>query len=206
MVSLICAQLIFIAAIHLWPAGDAAEKEYEEEYRSEEVFIEDVIVTRQSTAPASPPKPQTPVPVPDDEIIEEEIDFPDLDDLLTNNPIQIESDAGKIGDEQGVVGSPERPAGILRIVEPTIPEAAKRANIKAEIIVSFLVGTRGEVEEVFISEIRLYDGDTYEIVDDIGYGILRATIEAASKWKFRAARDDGEPVKTYVQNNFRIGF
>ncbi|MEX0721481.1 MAG: energy transducer TonB [Balneolaceae bacterium] len=206
MFSLICSLLLFIIIIHLGPQSDRPEREYENAYQSEEIFVEDVIVTRQSTAPASPPKPQPPVPVPNDVIIEEEIEFPDEDDIFSTNPIQIENDVGKIGDEAGVVGSPERPAGILRIVEPTIPEAAKRQNLKAEIIVSFLVGTQGEVEEVFISEIRLYNGDSYEVVNDIGYGLLEATMEAAAKWRFRPARDDGKQVKTYVRNNFRIGF
>ncbi|MEX2364247.1 MAG: hypothetical protein WD597_11520 [Balneolaceae bacterium] len=206
MFSLICSQLLLIAILHLWPAIDEQPRENIYETQSEEIFVEDVIVTRQSSAPASPPKPQTPVPVPDDEIIEEEIDFPDIDDIFTNNPVQIENDIGRVGNNEGIVGSPDQRVGILRIVEPTTPEAVKRQNIKAELIVSFLVGKAGEVEEVFISEMRLYNGDSYEVVNEIGYGLMEAVLEAAGKWRFRAAKDDGSPVRTYVKNSFRIGF
>lgn len=206
LISLVCSQLIFIALINFWPKSESDEREYEEIFRNEEIFVEDAIITRQQTAPASPPKPQTPVPVPNDEIIEEEIDFPDLDDLFTNDPVQIENDMGKVGNEEGVVGSPEQPPGIVRIVEPTTPDAAKRQNIKAEIMVSFLVGRDGSVEELFISEIRLYNGDSYEVVEEIGYGIMEAVMEAAQKWRFRAAKDEGQPVKTYVRNSFTFGF
>lgn len=206
LISLVCSQLIFIAIINLWPESLNTEREYEEVFSNEEIFVEDAIITRQKTAPASPPKPQNPVPVPNDEVIEEEIIFPDMDDILTDNPVQIENDVGKVGNEEGVVGSPEQPPGIVRIVEPTTPEAAKKHNIKAEIMVSFLVGREGRVEELFISEIRLYEGDSYKVVDEIGYGIMEAVMEAAQKWRFRAAKDEGEPVKTYVRNSFTFGF
>lgn len=104
------------------------------------------------------------------------------------------------------MGSPERPPGLVRIVEPTIPEAAKRANVKAQIIVNFLVGADGSVLESYISEIRVYDGDEYEVVNEIGYGLMEAVMEAAEKWRFSAARDQGRPVQTYVENSFNIGF
>ncbi|MDZ7806946.1 MAG: hypothetical protein U5K71_07510 [Gracilimonas sp.] len=70
-----------------------------------------------------------------------------------------------------------------------------------------MVGADGSVEDAFISEIRLYEGDSFEVVEQIGYGLLEATIEAALKWKFSLpARDNGEPVRTYVENSFNIGF
>ncbi len=48
--------------------------------------------------------------------------------------------------------------------------------------------------------------DNFRVVYQIGYGILEATLEAATKWRFIPAKDDGENVKTYVENSFNIGF
>lgn len=207
MFSLILVELFCIALIHLLPNTESETRQIEYYAPRAEFFVEDVIITKQPTAPASPPRPQVPVPVPNDQIVEEIIEFPDFDDLFSEDPIQIDEDGiGRKGDSGTVVGSPDQPPSVVRIVEPTIPDAAKRADIKAEIIVSFLVDTNGNVEEVIFSEIRIYDGDTYEVVNDIGYGIMEAIMEAASKWRFRPANHEGEPVKTFVKNSFSIGF
>lgn len=207
MLSLILAEMIMLAVVLLWPAMPPPDSPPEtDRIDREEILIDEAIITQQSTGPAAPPKPQVPVPVPNDEIIEEEIDFPDFDDMFTN----IES-TGEMGtaSQEGkgeIAGSPERSPGLVRIVEPNTPSAARQANIKAQITVTFLVGTDGSVEDLYISEIRLYDGSEYEIVDHIGYGLMEATLEAASKWRFTPARDRGEPVRAYVENSFNFGF
>jgi hypothetical protein len=206
MLSLIYAELIVLMILKFWPAQVAPPGNFEYSYNDETIYVERAIVTRQSSAPAAPPKPRIPVPVPNDEVIEEEIDFPEFDDVFSKLDSDGDQGLSSVGGEGELVGSPERPPGLIRIVEPTTPDAAKRANIKAQIFVTFLVGTDGEVEDAFISEIRLYDGDSYKVVDRIGYGLMEATLEAALKWRFRPARDQGEPVKTYVENSFNIGF
>ncbi len=206
MLSLICVELLVIILIHVWPDKLREATEYRDTFADEVIYVEQSIPTRQESAPAAPPRPQIPVPVPDDEIIEQEIDFPEFDEIFSRIDAEGEEGSSSVSGEGRLVGSPEQPAGLVRIVEPTIPETAKRANVKALIQVTFLVGLKGEVEEVYINEIRLYDGEEYKVVDQIGYGLMEATLEAAAKWKFRPARDQGEPVKTYVENSFRIGF
>lgn len=206
MLSLICAELLVLMVLKCWPVQVPEHKEYPDTFSKEVIYVENSIITKQTTAPAAPPKPQVPVPVPNDRVIEQKIDFPDFDDILSKFDASGEEGLSKVGGEGKIVGSPERPPRLVRIVEPTIPEAAKRANIKARIIVTFLVGTKGEVEDAYISQIRLYEGDTYKKVDEIGYGLMDAILEAALKWKFTPAKDDGKPVKTYVENSFNIGF
>lgn len=206
MLSLICIELMVIILIKVWPENPKEITEYRDTFTDEVIYVEQAIPTRQESAPAAPPRPQIPVPVPDDEIIEEEIDFPEFDDVFSRIDAEGEEGSSSVNGEGRIVGSPEQPPGLVRIVEPTIPEAAKRADVKALIHVTFLVGLKGEVEEVYINEIRLYDGQEYKVVKQIGYGLMEATLEAAIKWKFRPARDQGEPVKTYVENSFRIGF
>lgn len=206
MISLICAEIIFLVIIHTWPDLDRPERDFVDQFEEEVTFVENAIITRQTSAPPAPPKLRIPVPVPNDEIIEEEIDFPEPDDILTPFDADGEDGFSEAQGEGEFVGSPERPPGLVRIVEPTIPEAARNADVKAQIIVNFLVGSDGKVVETYISEIRVYSGDKYEVVDQIGFGLMEAVMEAAHKWRFTAARDQGRPVRTYVENSFNIGF
>lgn len=206
MLALCLALFGCVLLLKLWPPSEPRPAEVYINFEQEEIYVEDVITTRQSSAAAAPPKPVPPVPVPNDEIIEEEIRFPDFDDIFVENPLeQPEEGFGRAGNEGQIVGSPDRPPALLRIVEPIVPEAAKNANIKARIIVSFLVNTQGNVEEVIVNEIRLYESDSYRVVNDIGYGILEAVMEAAVRWQFRPAEHNSEKVKTYVKNSFNIG-
>lgn len=206
MLSLICAELILLMILKFWPAQVQAPNSYEDSFTEEVIYVERSIVTQQTDAPAAPPKPEIPIPVPNDEVIEEEIEFPEFDDIFTNFDALREEGSSETGGEGKLVGSPEQGPRVVRIIEPTISDIAKRQNIKAQVIVTFLVGVNGEVEEAVVNEIRLYNRDSYEVVEQIGYGILEATLEAANKWRFTPARDEGERVKTYVQNSFNIGF
>ncbi len=208
MASVIVAQLIIISVFRLWP-----EMEYErpvfDSFEKEAIIVEEMIVTRQANAPASPPKPQVPIPVPNDEVIEEDIlEFTELDDLLNTDPLSESITTGQRGDEELISGNPDRPPRVVKIVEPVIPDEAKRAEIKAVIAVNFTVLSDGTVKEAYIAEIRLYDqnGEDYNVVGDIGYGLLEATLEAAYQWRFRPATDDGEKVGAYTQDVFTFGF
>ncbi|WP_409028926.1 energy transducer TonB [Gracilimonas sediminicola] len=207
MLSLICAELLIICLLKFWPIPEGPPKEDEDTFTDEVIYVENSIITKQTSAPAAPPRPRVPVPVPNDEVIEEEIDFPDFEDLLSKYEADGEDGFSDAQGEGEFVGSPEQPAGLVRIVEPTVPEAAQRANIKARVKVTFLVGTKGQVEDYYISEIRVYDREgNYEVVNQIGYGIMEAVLQAAAKWRFTPAKDDGRLVKTYVENSFNIGF
>ena len=167
-----------------------------------------MIITRQANAPAAPPKPQIPIPVPNDEIIEEEFDFPELENLISFDPLSTSNTTGQTGDSERISGNPDRRPRIVRIVEPTLSAEAKNSNIKAMVFVNFTVNSSGNVLEATIAEIRLYDGggEEYRVVQSIGHGILPAVIEAAFKWKFRPAEENGEPVGAYTQDVFSIGF
>jgi len=207
MMSLICAQLIVLIIIKSWPATEIPTSKVLDSFAEEVTYVENAIITKQTSAPAAPPRPRVPVPVPNDQVIEEEIEFPEFDDLISKFDAEGEEGFSEATGEGEFVGSPERPPGLVRIVEPTVPEAAKRADIKVRVLVTFLVGTKGEVEDFYISEIRLYNEDgSFEKVNEVGYGIMDAVLQAAAKWKFIAATDNGRPVKTYVENSFNIGF
>ena len=208
MGGIIVAQLIILCVFRFWP-----EREYErpvfDSFEKDAIIVEEMIITKQANAPASPPKPQVPIPVPNDQIIEEDIlDFPELDDLLNTDPLSMSITTGQRGDEERISGNPDRPPRVVKIVEPVIPEDAKKANIKAIVTVNFTVLSNGNVKEAYIAEIRLYEenGEDFRIVGDIGYGLLEATLEAAYQWKFRPATEEGERVGAYIQDVFTFGF
>ena len=206
MIALIGSLMIILAFFKLWPVSPPEKAEFQEFYADEEILIDNTIITQQADSPPPPPKPMVPVPVPNDEIIPEDIEFPDIDDIPAEQSTSEMPGRGETSGKAQLVGDPQTPPMLLKIVEPTIPQAVKDQNIKAQIDVTFLVGANGIVEDAFISEIRLYEGDSFTVVNQIGYGLLEATIEAALKWRCSPARQEGEPVRTYVENSFNIGF
>lgn len=207
--SIILIQLFFLAVFKLWPTQEAPQKVYQDLFHGEEFVIEDIIPTRQSEVPAAPPKPIVPIPVPNDKEIEEQVDFPEIEDFMTDSPILSDGIIGRDdSDSNEISGNPQIPPSVVKIVEPSLPQEAKSANLKAEILVSFLINQRGEVEEAFIDEIRVYEGkgSKYQVVPEIGYGLMEATIVAALKWRFRPAKDQGETVRAYSRQSFNIGY
>lgn len=206
MIALIGSLIIILVIFKLWPVSAPDKPEFQDFYSDEEILIDNTIITRQADSPPPPPKPMVPIPVPNDEVIPEDIEFPDIEDLAADESLSELPGRGETSGKAQLVGDPQTPPMLLKIVEPTIPQAVKDQNIKAQIDVTFLVGADGIVEDAFISEIRLYEGDSFRVVDQIGFGLLEATIEAALKWRFSPARQDGEPVRTYVENSFNIGF
>ncbi len=207
MISIIIAELLFICIIRYWPYSQQTTEPKFIYESNQEIFVEQPIATKQESAPASPPKPQTPVPVPSDEVIEEEIELMDFEDMLTFQKLG-EGEVGQIGDSDEAVASPQRAPTPRRIIEPATPDEAKRANIIAEVYVTFLVDKEGIVEEIFIDRIHKYESNKrdYEVLEQIGYGLIGASLTAAQKWRFNPARDNGKPVKAYTTQVFSFGF
>ncbi len=207
MMCIIISQFILIGVFRFWPSKEISNERIVYDIPDQEFFVEEIIQTKQETAPAAPPKPQIPVPVPDEQIIEDEIELLDFEDMLSLDEIG-ENEIGQVGNSDAIVGSPEQVPNPRRIVEPNTPEAAKKAGVKVEVHVTFLVDKNGEVEEVFISKIKEYDEKRkrYVIVNEIGYNIMGVTLTAAQKWRFNPARDNGKPVKAYSTQVFSFGF
>lgn len=208
MGSIVITELLTICVFTLWPVYEQENTYQDIVFSDRNVVMEEVQITSQKSSPPSPPKPQVPIPVPNDEIIEEEIvtqEDVNLSDYTDSLSIQ---GRGPGGDSNQIAANPQQPPSIVRIVEPTVPEAAKRANVKAEIVVSFLVNKKGEVEEASISTIKVYEGNSssYNVVDRINYGLAEATLEAALQWKFRPAKNNGSVVRSYTKHIFSFGF
>ncbi|WP_441000509.1 energy transducer TonB [Fodinibius sp. SL11] len=208
MAALIVVEVIAILFFSFWPVNESTSINQKIDFSDDTIAIEDVVRTKQQNSPPPPPKPQTPIPEPTDEIIEEEpIELDDLNVSKYSDSLSVEM-IGSDGDADQPVSSPQVAPQVIHIVEPTVPEAAKKVNIKAEVWVNFLVDTDGKVEEASIAEVVLYDQESGEkrTVDRINYGLTEATLTAALQWKFRPARNNGQPVKAYSRQIFTYGF
>lgn len=204
LMAIVIIETLLIAAINLWP-----ETEYEPDLNfeippQEQVFLDEIEITRQATSPPPPPRPDIPVPVPTDEIIEVELDI-ELDlDLPELPDLEEGFGTGVTGDEERIVANPQIPPTVVRIVEATAPtEVPNEYKGRLEMIVNFLVDREGRVEEASVMEIRLYNDDgSYEELPFVQYGLMDAVLKAAMQWRFRPARQDGEPVKAFTRQRF----
>lgn len=202
---IVLVEITLILLVRFWPEIPY-EPDLEYELEQEEVVaLEEIQVTRQQSSPPPPPKPRVPIPVPNDQVIEEELEF-ELEMDLSTLPMPEEGmGTAQSGDQEQIVGNPEIPPSIIRIVEATAPEGVpEQYKGRLEMIVNFLVDTEGEVEEVSIMEIRLYerDGSSYEQLEFVQYGLMDAVLKAAMQWRFRPARQNGEPVKAFTRQRF----
>ncbi|MEX1137497.1 MAG: energy transducer TonB [Balneolales bacterium] len=204
--SLITSQIIFILLFNFWPQFESKDFNFDD-YSAHDIDLDMIDITRQQVQrPPAPPSPQVPVPRPEDFIVDDMLDLEDMSNFAAPDFGELEMPEAEGDDSYPVHRNPQHSPNVRRIVEPVVPDEARQANIHAEITVTFLVNEKGEVEEVSISEIKLFgEDDEYEIVETIGYGIIETTLDAAWKWRFRPAEDDGENVRAITRHIFTYG-
>lgn len=153
----------------------------------EEVFMEEVVQTKQITTPPAPPRPPVPVEVPNDEILEDEIVALDLEfdldgpmDLPPPPPPAADVDEDEIFI---VVEQPPVLIGGIASVQQRIryPELARNAGIEGRVVVQFVVTSDGEIANP-------------RVVRGIGGGCDEAALEALQFAKFQPGYQRGRPV------------
>jgi hypothetical protein len=204
MYGLIVVMSTMILLIKFWPVEEKSIERIDEIVYHDEVLIDEIEITRQQSAPPPPPRPQVPQPVPDDEIIEDDLELEEELNLVDFPDLPEDFGTGLDGDEQVIVSNPQLPPSVVRIVEPSVPDLPNELRGRIEMVVNFLVNRDGTVEEASIVEIRKYDEnrDDYEVLPFIQYGLMDATLKAALNWRFRAARHDGIGVSTFTTATF----
>ncbi|MCC5934288.1 MAG: energy transducer TonB [Candidatus Cyclonatronum sp.] len=164
----------------------------------DELVIDEIAITVQAEALPPPPRPRFAPPEVSDVVIEDELDLPEFDLFPDFDGFEAPQQA-----QQGVVGNPDRPARVRRIVEAVTPQQARDLGFQVEVQVTLLVNEEGRVDEVTISAIHLlYPDGTREQVQSIGYGIMEESIRAASSWVFMPAQHNGEAVPAYSRHRF----
>lgn len=182
--------LIFISAfkINIQPAekDDAFVAD-----KQEEVYVEEIVQTKQELKAPPPPRPVVPVEVPNDEIIEDEMIDLDSelnmdDEFIDLPPPPPSADDDEEEEEEIFVVVEQMPElqGGLSAIQSKIkyPEMAMKAGIEGRVVVQFVIDENGNVTNPVV-------------VRGIGGGCDEEALRAVKQVKFTPGRQRGKPVK-----------
>jgi len=157
--------------------------------QQEEIFIEEIIQTKQELKAPAPPRPSVPIEVPNDEILEDEIleidaelDFDEPMDIpVPPKPIQQQDDVEE--EIFVVVENPPVLIGGIAAVQSHIsyPPLALKADIEGRVIVQFVIDKTGKVLDP-------------KVIRGIGGGCDEEAVRAVLKTKFQPGLQRGRPV------------
>ncbi len=202
---IIAVQVLVLLCIKLWPLP-LTPQPLEIVYSSPETIqMEEIISTRQVRRSPPPPPPLPPVIRPEDVILQED-PLMDFDPLSIAGPPLDELPPDPNGALNSGIASSEPPKPI-RIVTPEYPRPAQRRKIRAEIVISVVVDKHGHVQSPQILERYLLNEreETRMLVDELGYGLEEAAVDAALRSLFRPARNAGVAVDSNHRLSFRFG-
>jgi len=185
-ISTVCSLSGLILAFYFFP-----NLENQIVYKSEVqevVKIEQVEVTKQEVKPPPPPRPQVPVAVPDDQVLEDEVVF---ESELNQNaevapppPVATEEEEAAIFE---VVEEQPEPMGGISAIQSRVeyPELAKKAGIEGRVIIRAAIDEKGNVIKT-------------QVMKSIGGGCDEAAIKAVEKTKFKPGSQRGKSVKVWI--------
>ena len=187
-IGLAIALLILILAFKYFPRVQGEKMKVEAP--QELVDVEDIVNTKQETAPPPPPKPPIPIEAPSDEVLEDvELSETELDvNEQVSAPPPPPAEEEEVAPQffVAVEEMPEPIGGIEAIQKRIVyPEIAKRAGVQGRVFVKAFVDENGNVIKA-------------EIIKGIGAGCDEAAIKAVMATKFKPGRQRGKPVKVQV--------
>ncbi len=187
-IGLVLSLLILIFAFKYFPRVEGEKMKIEAP--QELVDVEDIVNTKQETAPPPPPKPPIPIEAPSDEVLEDvELSETELDvneEVAAPPPPPVEEEEVAPQFFVAVEEMPEPIGGIEAIQKRIVyPEIAKRAGVQGRVFVKAFVDENGNVIKA-------------EIIKGIGAGCDEAAIKAVMATKFKPGRQRGKPVKVQV--------
>ncbi len=188
-ISLIISLALLIVAFKFFPTIKG--KKLKIQGPQELVNVEDIINTKQETAPPPPPKPPIPIEAPSDEVLDDvEINETELDENANvSEPPPPPPKEEKETAPQFFVAVEDMPApigGIAAIQKKIVyPEIAKRAGVQGRVFIKAFVDEHGKVVKA-------------EVIKGIGAGCDEAAIKAVKATKFKPGRQRGKPVKVQV--------
>lgn len=192
---MIVALLLFIVAMKV--DFRAEQKDVNLVQEQEVVEMEEVIQTQQEEQPPPPPKPQVPVEVPNDEIIEDQDINLDAD-LNMDQPLEMPPppESEEEEDEEdffvAVEQMPELIGGLAELQKKIdYPQRARRAGIEGRVIIQFIVTEKGTVEDP-------------RVIRGIGGGADEEALRVVREAQFEPGRQRGNPVR--VQYSLPIIF
>jgi protein TonB len=198
---------LFIALVRWWPAPTPSSPEGPfGERGSERIQVEEVQPTAQSREKTPPPPaPVPPEVVPNDVVIEEEIEFDD-GTIAIEDPGDDEELQEGISEATAAARHPDTNARLFRAVQPDYPSAARDEKLRARVRVSLQIAKTGEVEAATIlKRWRLSEEGRAQPVPELGHGLEEAALVAARRSHFRPAKNNGTPVASQTTLTFEFG-
>ncbi|NGP77395.1 energy transducer TonB [Balneolaceae bacterium YR4-1] len=198
-VGMILSLLIFIALMRV-PLKSGEGEDLEFTAQDEIVKMEEIEQTEQEKRPPPPPRPQVPVAVPNNEIIEEEVlnidaEFNIDEELKLPPPPEQEAEKGQEEEEDFFVVVEQMPEliGGIQSLQQMIdyPDKAKKAGIQGKVIIQFIVNEKGEVEDP-------------QVIRGIGGGCDEEALRVVKQAHFKPGKQRGRPVR--VQYSLPIYF
>ncbi len=189
---MVAVLLIFIVAMKVEFVSQQSDVDLTEE--QEVVKMEDITQTKQEEKPPPPPRPQVPVEVPNDEIIEDQ-DINIDADINMDDPLEM-PEAPPEDDEEdffvAVENMPELKGGLAGLQRQiNYPEMARKAGIEGKVIIQFIVNEQGKVEDP-------------RVIRGIGGGCDEEALRVVKQAEFQPGRQRGKPVR--VQYSLPITF
>lgn len=202
----VVALLLCVGLVHWWPVPDAAPSALYSDRAPDRIQLEEIQPTDHDVRrQPPPPAPLPPVVVPNDVVVNEEIDWSDTTLDIVEPGDDAERRDGQ-AEEAVARAQPATTARLLRAPQPTYTEAARRNDIRARIAVRVQVDARGVVQDATIrARWRVDAHGNEQPTATLGYGLDEAALNAARRARFRPARDAGQPVATETVITFRFG-
>lgn len=184
-IGLLLVMVIFLVATKIEIRSQNQDVNLVEE--QEVVQMEDIVQTKQKEIPPPPPRPQVPVEVPNDEIIEETEIALDAD-LNMDQPLEMPDPPENEEEEEEdfFVAVEQMPklkgglAGLQQCVE--YPDMARKAGIEGRVVVQFIVNEQGKVEDP-------------QVIRGVGGGTDEEALRCVKQAEFVPGRQRGEPVR-----------
>lgn len=190
---LVAVLLIFIVAMKMdfvskKPTDDLTEEQ-------EVTKMEEVVQTKQEKTPPPPSRPQVPVEVPNDEIVQD--NSIDLNaDMSMNEKLEMPPPPKEEEEEEDffqVVENMPEPVGGIKALQKQAkyPKRAQNAGIEGRVTVQFIVNKDGNVENA-------------KVMRGIGGGCDEEALRVVRNADFKPGRQRGKPVR--VQFSVPITF
>ncbi|PEN13754.1 energy transducer TonB [Longibacter salinarum] len=196
--------IVMTALVWWWPTFVSVPSELP--YRDQAtdfVQIEEIQPTNHSQdLKPPPPAPLPPIVVPQDIIVE--VEFDGSSNLVIDEP----GEDATI--QEGATGptaarSTSVSARLFRTVQPEYPASARKADVRARVVVEVDVNEQGRVTDATVLRRERVNGSRTKLVSSLGYGIEESALSAARRSVFRPAQDNGEPVPTRTTITFTFG-
>ncbi len=190
---MVAVLLVFIVAMKVEFVAEQPNTDLTEE--QEVTQMEDIVQTKQEETPPPPPRPQVPVEVPNDEIIEDQNINLDAE-MSLDEPLEMPPPPEEEEEEEdffvAVEEMPQLKGGLAGLQSQiNYPEMARKAGIEGRVIIQFVVTENGNVEDP-------------RVIRGIGGGADEEALRVVKQAQFEPGRQRGKPVR--VQYSLPITF